>query len=310
MGNPIKTDYINSFVIYGLSVMFVICLSLTYKVIYHKEAGRKAPEEKKEIIHSKEIFNKRGFQDINVQARAYIVYDLLNHEVLASKNEMEILPLASLTKVMMAVSSMLHASPDAKIIVTNKSIEGEYDLGLKNNQTWKLGELLKYTLVFSSNDGALAVANTLGGQRAFVQQMNDDAKVMGFNFVFTDPAGRDLDGNIGGKGSALDAARLLETARKQIPDILDATTKKYQTMLASSGKIIGIPNTNQMIESLPGAEGSKTGFTDLAGGNLGIIVDISVGHPVAIVVLGSTREGRFEDVRVLYDTLRKSFIPN
>ena len=67
-----------------------------------------------------------------------------------------------------------------------------------------------------------------------------------------------------------------------------------------------------MIESIPGAEVSKTGFTDLAGGNLGVIVDVSVGHPVAIIVLGSTRNGRFEDVRILYDVLRKSFmsIPN
>lgn len=312
MGNPIKTDYINLFVVYGLSIMFVICLSLTYKVISHNTLDKKIPENQKKEEQSKEIFDKHIFQNIPIQGRAYVVYDILNHEVLASKNETEVLPLASLTKVMTAVSSMLHASPDTKVTITKKSIEGDYDLGLKNNQVWRLDELLKYTLVFSSNDGAAAVANTFGGRDVFVAQMNSDAKVMGLNFVFTDPAGRDLHGKIGGKGNALDAAKLLEIARKQIPDILDATTKKYQTVLTSSEKIIGIPNTNQMIESIPGAEVSKTGFTDLAGGNLGVIVDVSVGHPVAIIVLGSTRNGRFEDVRILYDVLRKSFmsIPN
>jgi D-alanyl-D-alanine carboxypeptidase len=288
--------------------MFVICLSLTYKIIYHNEARKNVPQEKEQVVQSVEIFDKNVFQNIKIQGRAYVVYDLVNHEVLASKNETTVLPLASLTKVMTAVSSMLHASPETKIIITKNSIEGEYDLGLKNNQVWKLDELLKYTLVFSSNDGAGAVANAFGGRDIFVRQMNDDAKVMGLTSVFTDPAGRDIDGKIGGEGNALDVVRLLEIARKQIPDILDATTKKYQTILANSEKVIGIPNTNQMIESLPGAEGSKTGFTDLAGGNLGVIVDISVGHPVAIVVLGSTRDGRFEDVRILYDTLRKSFM--
>ena len=107
-------------------------------------------------------------------------------------------------------------------------------------------------------------------------------------------------------GLTLDMAKLLGVARKQIPEILDATTKKRQTVTASGGKISGIPNTNQAIETLPGAEASKTGFTDLAGGNLGVIVDISIGHPVAIVVLGSTREGRFRDVALLYTTLQKS----
>ena len=77
-------------------------------------------------------------------------------------------------------------------------------------------------------------------------------------------------------------------------------------MTANSGAISGIPNTNQDIETISGAEASKTGYTDMAGGNLGIIVDISVGHPVVIVVLGSTREGRFKDMDTLYKALKAS----
>ena len=46
----------------------------------------------------------------------------------------------------------------------------------------------------------------------------------------------------------------------------------------------------------------------MAGGNLGVIVDISVGHPVVIVVLGSTREGRFKDMSILYKALRLSMM--
>ncbi len=160
--------------------------------------------------------------------------------------------------------------------------------------------------VFSSNDGAEAIADTFGGKENFIAQMNSDAKMFGLNFLFTDPAGRDVEGKIGGSGNALDAAKLFGIAQKNIPEILDATTKKRQTVKASGGKISGIPNTNQEIENLPGVIASKTGYTDLAGGNLGIIVDVSVGRPVAIIVLGSTRQGRFKDVSVLYDALRKS----
>ena len=41
---------------------------------------------------------------------------------------------------------------------------------------------------------------------------------------------------------------------------------------------------------------SKTGFTNLAGGNLAIIFDAGFMHPMTIVVLGSSAEGRFSDV--------------
>ena len=41
---------------------------------------------------------------------------------------------------------------------------------------------------------------------------------------------------------------------------------------------------------------SKTGFTNLAGGNLAIVFDAGFMHPIAIVVLGSTIDGRFSDI--------------
>ena len=85
-----------------------------------------------------------------------------------------------------------------------------------------------------------------------------------------------------------------------------ATTKKRQTVTSSSGRVRGIPNTNQTVQMFPGIEASKTGYTDLAGGNLAVIIDATLGHPVAIVVLGSTKEGRFEDVQILYKALLAS----
>ena len=252
------------------------------------------------------IFNKKAFNALEIEGRAYVVYDITHHEIIAAKNETTIFPLASLTKVMMAVSSLLHNAKEDTVTIKPESIEDGYDLGLRKNQVWELSELLKYVLVFSSNDGAEAIADTFGGKENFIAQMNSDAKMFGLNFLFTDPAGRDVEGKIGGSGNALDAAKLFGIAQKNIPEILDATTKKRQTVKASGGKISGIPNTNQEIENLPGVIASKTGYTDLAGGNLGIIVDVSVGRPVAIIVLGSTRQGRFKDVSVLYDALRKS----
>lgn len=52
---------------------------------------------------------------------------------------------------------------------------------------------------------------------------------------------------------------------------------------------------------------SKTGLTDLAGGNLAIAFDAGLGHPIVVVVLGSTEDGRLTDVENLVDATLASF---
>jgi D-alanyl-D-alanine carboxypeptidase len=51
---------------------------------------------------------------------------------------------------------------------------------------------------------------------------------------------------------------------------------------------------------------AQTGFTDEAGGNLVMIFDVTVGHPVVIVVTGSTRTERFTDVEKLYERTKNA----
>ena len=67
-----------------------------------------------------------------------------------------------------------------------------------------------------------------------------------------------------------------------------------------------LSNTNESLGRYPGILGSKTGYTDLAGGNLVIVFDVGINHPVAAVVLGSTREGRFEDMAKLTQATLKT----
>lgn len=307
MIHRMRHDYVELIFIYLCAVGILLILVSIATPLSYQKIGIIAPE--KPIEESPFIFNSTIFSQVSVQAKAYVVYDIINQKVVAGKDENNPLPLASLTKVMTAVSSLSHNPRDTKIIIKPASLDGSYDLGLKKNQVWTLQELLKYTLIFSSNDGAQVISDTLGGRTTFVEQMNQDAKALGLNsFIFTQPAGLDLNGKLGGKGSALDVAKLFTIALKQFPDILDATTKTRGTFTASNSKIVGIPNTNQDIERLFGAEASKTGFTDSAGGNLAVVVDIAVGHPVVIVVLGSTRDARFTDMQTLYQTLEKSLI--
>ena len=66
-------------------------------------------------------------------------------------------------------------------------------------------------------------------------------------------------------------------------------------------------NTNELVGDIPNLLGSKTGFTDLAGGNLTIAFDAGFDRPIIITVLGSTREGRFDDVATLIAASQATF---
>jgi D-alanyl-D-alanine carboxypeptidase len=47
--------------------------------------------------------------------------------------------------------------------------------------------------------------------------------------------------------------------------------------------------------------GSKTGFTDLAGGNLAVVFNIDFQKPFVVVVLNSSAEERFKDVKKMVE---------
>ncbi len=300
-----RHDFIHTYSLYIIAVVTVIVLSYIARPVEVSHFNVVIPSVKKETQVS--MYDQKAFDNVNVKAKAYVVYDLIDKKIIASKNENQVLPLASITKIMMAMTALAHNATTTRITINPSSVNGGYDLGLKKNQVWDLDELLKYTLIFSSNNGAQAIADGLGGREKFVSQMNTDATTLGLNTLqFTHPAGLDVDNKLGGVGSALEVAKLFGIAIKRFPEILDVTTKLRTTVTASTGKIIGIPNTNQGITEFGDIEASKTGFTDRAGGNLAVIVDITVGHPVVIVVLGSTYSERFTDVENLYHALQKS----
>ena len=288
-------------------MLSVIALSNIERLIVNFEQRISQIEVPTTLVEQKQI-NPSSFSKVTIKGKAYVVYDIVNQKIIAGKNEDVILPLASITKVMTAVTARTHYDGKSKILISSKSLDGGYDIGLRNGQVFDLNELLKYTLVFSSNDGAQAIADGLGGRQVFVSLMNRDAEDFKLPMRFTQPAGLDEHGEVGGLGSAVSVAKLLAIARKSLPEIFDVTTKPRVSVLSSTGRITGVPNTNQEVYNFPGLEISKTGYTDKAGGNLAIIVDIGIGRPVAIVVLGSTREERFSDVQKLYLALLKSSV--
>ncbi|MEI6420454.1 MAG: hypothetical protein WCO30_02350, partial [bacterium] len=141
----------------------------------------------------------------------------------------------------------------------------------------------------------------------FVSIMNKYSKIIGlYNTKFFNETGLDLNGNISGAYStAEDAAKLLAYAIQKQPEVFESTTKKFFESKSLSNINHRTVNTNEVVGQIPGLIGSKTGYTDLAGGNLVVAFDADLNRPIIISVLGSSREGRFSDVLTLVKATQK-----
>jgi D-alanyl-D-alanine carboxypeptidase len=249
---------------------------------------------------------------VNLEAKSVIVWDIKNQTVIYEKNADEKLPLASIAKVMMALTA-IELFPDNTVVnIDRRFLEEEGDTGLFANEKWRLKDLVDFALVVSSNDAAAAIASLPSlqqvdnhnldlGRAEFIFKMNEGAKRIGLEQTsFYSENGLDTNGEVSGAyGSARDVAKLFEFVLRNNPEILEATKYSQVELLSLNNISHRLHNTNQISGSIPSLLASKTGFTDLSGGNLAIVFDPAIGRPVVIVVLGSTYDGRFTDVSEL-----------
>ena len=257
-----------------------------------------------------EFVNLRAFDSLNLQAKSVYIFDILKNKTIYEKNQSEQLPLASLTKLMTALTATRLLPMDSQITIKKEFLKEEGDTGLLAGENWKLKDLLDFSLITSSNDGARSIASVVGamdlklddynlGRKDFITKMNAVAKELGLNQTYyINESGLDEGEKNGGYSSAEDVAKLLQYILINKSELLEAT--KYPiTTIDSLNKSHIAKNTNTELSQIPNLLASKTGYTDLAGGNLVVVFDLSIGHPIIAVVLGSTEKGRFSDIKQL-----------
>lgn len=237
-------------------------------------------------------------------ARSAIVYDPLEDEVLYAKDADRVLPLASLTKLLAAQAVLARQGAQTEVTITPEAVMPEGDWGFWIGDRWSVGSLVRFSLAASSNDAIAAAAAALGPES--IAAINNEAKQLGLNHtqVFN-PTGLDeSESEAGGYGSAHDVAVLAAYFLEEHPTFFESTAAPSVT-IAEHGRMLTATSTAVPLLDMPGLIGAKTGYTDLAGGNLVAAFDLELGRPVIIAVLGSTREGRFADVKLLLEQVRK-----
>lgn len=252
------------------------------------------------------------FDSVVIEAKSAVVYDLTTGEVLYAKNADAQLPLASLTKLLTVYAGINALGAGSVVAISPESLLPEGDSGFLPGEQFAFSELAKAALVASSNDAAQAIALSAEIKRALPTSslLANAATSAGLISTYA-LNGTGLDVSLavsGGYGSALDVAKLAGAILERARPIAEATTKPTITISSLSGNTFTYKNTNPVVGTIPGLMLSKTGFTDLAGGNLAVVFDASIGHPIAVVVMGSSISGRFTDTERLIKATLSSFV--
>ena len=242
-----------------------------------------------------------GMQDeLELKSSVALVIDQDTREVLFSKNDSAVLPIASLTKLMTGVIvSEARLDMNEPLTITQDDVDTEKGSRsrLKVGTALTRGELMLLSLMSSENRAAHALGRTYpGGMDRFVQHMNVKAAQLNMRDTrYVEPTG--LSSN--NQSSAKDLATLVAHAsnNSQLREL--STAQEHQ--VAVGERTVNFINTNRLTRNPEWEIGlQKTGYISEAGQCLVMQTKIA-GRKLIMVFLDSagklSRLGDAERVR-------------
>ena len=214
-------------------------------------------------IQEEVLATSSNVEEMELNSRIALIYDRASGRILYEKNGNKQTPMASTTKIMTAIVVLENANLKDTVTITSKAAgTGGSRLGLKKDDKITVNDLLYGLMLRSGNDAAVALAIHIGGSiEGFAQMMNDKAKEMGLtNSHFVVPHGLDNEGHY---TTAYELAKMADYALNvaKFKEIVSCQT----ATIYINGYAKVINNTNQLLGSVSGVYGVKTGFTNGAG---------------------------------------------
>jgi D-alanyl-D-alanine carboxypeptidase (penicillin-binding protein 5/6) len=215
---------------------------------------------------------------------------------------------ASVTKLMttLLVLEDLRANKitlRSRVAVTKAAADvGGSQVWLAPGESFTVDEMLHALLLKSANDVAVALAvDREGGVPAFVARMNRRAAELGMSrTTFVTPNGLTYGKGPHDTTTARDLAKLA-VALCQFPELLKFTgTKQY--VFRRPGKPLELLNHNHLLDSFPGCDGLKTGWTVAAHASI-VTTAKDKDQRVIAVVLGCQSPGGAKAEQRLRDSL-------
>jgi len=232
---------------------------------------------------------------------------------LLEKNKDRRLPIASLTKLIVALVASDTFRPDDVVVIgqsalNNKGASGYYAVG----DTFSFSDALHALLIGSHNEIAISLAEQVGVNK-FVSLMNEKARVLGLaDTRYVNVTG--LDPEVGSEemnySTASDVSKLLKYIFEDRADLFSILGKsEYNLTTIEGAHEISLKSTNELIldqNSALRVLGGKTGETPKAKTNLAIVSDAPTRGRIISVTLTSQRS--FDDMRQLLRYIANSFV--
>jgi len=248
-----------------------------------------------------------------LKSSAVLVFDQTNGRPLFAKNTGNVVPIASITKLMTAMVVLDAGLPlDEKIVIS----EADKDLIKGTRSRLRIGtvltrrDLMQLALMASENRAAEALTRVYpGGTTGFVAAMNQKAVELGmWRTRFVDGTGLSSD-NV---STANDLSKMVAAAHAY-PLIREFTTDTGTSIRLANGQVMNYRNSNRLVSNTGWQIGlSKTGYISEAGRCLVMQAEIA-GKPVIIVLLDSwgklTRIGDANRIKQWMETRYASNTP-
>ncbi len=205
--------------------------------------------------------------NLKLPLKSGVLFDVRTGRVLWERNPTQVVPIASLTKMMTALVVVAHARPSAKVMITQDALDysGSGVGLLPKGKRVPLVALLYGLLLPSGNDAAIALADHVAGtQSQFITLMNERAHDMGLTCThYTTVSGIVDQGN---HSCASDLALIAHTVLEQplLAQIVGSRSAVVPFPI-KGGKLWLYNNNPLLVLRYPGTDGVKTGFTDAAG---------------------------------------------
>ena len=249
------------------------------------------------------------FEDMS--AKSYIVMDASGN-VLLEKNPHEKHEVASICKLMTTLITLEHIgngnlSLDDKVVASKYACDAEGSQAfLDAGSEYSVRDLLKSVIVASANDGAIVLAESIGGsENNFVKLMNEKAKEIGMkDTLYANSTGLPDTNQY---STAYDTALLLN--KVSLYDIYREDCKIWMDKLIHpSGRETELVNTNRLIKYYPGCLTGKTGYTDEAGYCLSSTAEKNNLHLTCVVLGCDSMANRFKESIELYNYTFANFL--
>lgn len=223
--------------------------------------------------------------DFSLYAQSAVLMDADSGRVLYGKNENQIMPMASTTKIMTCIVALENGNLDDYVEVSSYAAGmPKVHLSMQTGEYYRLGDLLYSLMLESHNDSAVAIAEHVGGSvEGFAKMMNQKARDLGcFDTYFITPNGLDATVNETGKihsTTARDLARImsycihtsekkeqfLEITRTSSYGFSNYIKNKESGEMTAGSRYFSCNNHNAFLSMMEGALSGKTGFTSKAG---------------------------------------------